>query len=130
MSFDRSDVGSLTAIAFGGVVGLLGTGALVLDAAPDDQRIDVRVEQVTQSRVRRGEVFTAEIRTLRDQGIDLPNVTLGDRPAIYLDGVRIEGDRMSLEDLDPRDIESIEVTKDGGLGGRAAEVRIRLQSRR
>lgn len=52
MRLDRSDMSSLTAIAFGGVMGLLGTGLLVerMDDARD-RRVEVRMEHVIQNQV-------------------------------------------------------------------------------
>lgn len=134
MRLDRSDVSSLAAIAVGGVVGLLGTGMFAewVDDA-QDRRVDVRVERVldNQVRVRRERVQAAldasSTLSLRIGG--KPSLDLPDRPAIYIDGVRIDADLLALEDLDTDAIESVTVVKQGAGSPSDTEVHIELKQR-
>jgi len=134
MRLDRSDATSLTAIALGGFVGLIGTGLLVerIDDAFDD---DVRVEQILDNRITiDGQTLRSAIEIRRDRQpirvrvdgaspFDLPRT-----PAIYIDGVRIDADVMSIEDLDPTDIEHIDVVRGPGRPD-AGEIHIRMKPR-
>lgn len=133
MRYDGADVGSLGAIAFGTLAGLFGTGAALArlhDAreTPTEQRIEVRGVQThpttTELLLARGSM---RLRPRIRSTVDLRN-----GPVIFVDGVRIgvAGDPGDLlDDLDPNDIESIEVRKnpDDPTPG---EIHIALKSRR
>jgi hypothetical protein len=135
MRFDRSDVSSLTAIAVGGMVALLGTGTLMARADDSrDQRVEVRRVEVTEARAR-GQAFTAEVRTGQEAErirVDVPSVRLSDGPVIYIDGVRMdvsaEPNRV-LDGLDARAIETVTVLEAGAGGRSDAEVHIELKPR-
>ena len=115
MRYDGADFSSLVAIAFGSLVGVVGTGLVVerLDDAGDTrthQGIEVRAvpthPTTTEQLLARGSMrLRPRVRTT----VDLRN-----GPVIFIDGVRIEATVRpddALEALDPNDIESIEVRK-------------------
>ena len=103
MKLDHSDMSSVAAIAFGGFVGLLGTGILVerIEEAFDD---DVRVQQVLDSRITiDGQTLRPIIDIRRDQRrirVQVDGASPFDAPrtpSIYIDGERIDADVMSIE---------------------------------
>jgi len=130
MRYDGADVSSLGAIAFGSLVGLLGTG-LVMERLDDGR--DVRVEQRIEVRALSTDPTTAKLlRTyppIRLRPRVRTTVDLRNGPVIFIDGVRMEATMRpddALEDLAASDIESIEVRKnpDDPTPG---EIRIRLK---
>jgi len=134
MRYDGADVSSLGAIAFGSLVGLLGTG-LVMERLDDGR--DARVEQRIEQRIEVGALSTDPttaklLRTyppIRLRPRVRTTVDLRNGPVIFIDGVRMEATMRpddALEDLAASDIESIEVRKnpDDPTPG---EIRIRLK---
>lgn len=115
MRYDGADVSSLGAIAFGSLVGLLGTG-LVMERLDDGR--DTRVEQRIEVRPVSTHPTTTELLLARGSMRLRPRlprtVDIRNGPVIFIDGVRIEATLRpddALEDLDANDIESIEVRK-------------------
>lgn len=130
MRYDGADVSSLGAIAFGSLVGLLGTG-LVMERLDDGR--DARVEQRIEVRAVSTHPTTTELLLARGSMRLRPRVRttvdLRNGPVIFIDGVRIEPTVTpddALDALDPNDIESVEVRKnpDDPTPG---EIRIRLK---
>ena len=129
MRFDGSDVSSLGAIALGSLVGLVGTG-LLIERFDDAQ--DVRTEQRIEVRAVRTHPTTTELLLARGSmrlRPRLPRADIRNGPVIFVDGVRIDAIATPdgvLDDLDPDDIQSIEVRKNPD-DPRPGEIRIELK---
>jgi len=130
MRFDGSDVSSIGVIAFGSVVGLLGTGAMIerLDDAPDG-----RDEQVIELRAVPTDPTTEKLLEtyppIRLQPRIRPTVDLRNGPVIFIDGVRIgttSDPRVVFDDLDPNAVERVSVR----AGTDQPEIHIELKRRR
>jgi len=125
MRIDGSDVSSLGVIAFGALLGLLGTGAMLerLDEARSPQTIDVRSADPTTVELLRARAG------LRLQPGFRTKVDLRNGPVIFIDGVRV-GVAGSLgevlDDLDRNEVESVAV-RAGPRGRTDPEIRIRLR---
>ena len=109
MKLNRTDAASLAVIVCGALVAVGLTG-LVAERG-HQERHEIQIE-VTEERATIKETtvrIDAGVRVIRSEDADASS---GPQPLIYVDGVRMEGDRESvLADISPDDIDRIEVVK-------------------
>lgn len=107
----RKDLGTMALIAGSGAVGVLATLFMLVAirgpaAAPEPPPAPAQVDASQQA----VEEASPRVATIRIRG----SASLGERaePTIYIDGVRVDGDRdEALQQLSPDQIDRIEVLK-------------------
>jgi len=104
MKLDRTDAGSLAAVVCGALAAVGVTGLVAARASLDVDPIE-RVERVRAS----GEQAEPDSKP-RDE--PAAAVSSSPEPLLFVDGVRMEGDRdVVLSGIDPDDIDRVEVIK-------------------
>jgi hypothetical protein len=109
MKLNRTDVGSLAAIACAALVAVGVTGLVAIG-----DRLDVHVERAPHVKhVDEGDDpvvgLDGGVRVVRAEGVGAPS---SPQPLLYVDGLRMEGDRDAvLADIDPDEIDRVEVVK-------------------